>query len=112
MMKWGRAGQAPLSSGRDLEEIRCRREEAVVAMSRVGSFRCVAGALPLVLRRDVVVRLDVLPVALVPPVEDLGGDEDGGEGGGDDADEEGEGDVVQLAAAGLALILWLAAPFC
>ena len=41
----------------------------------------------------------MLPVALVPPVEDLGGDEDGGEGRGDDADKEGEGDVVQLAAA-------------
>ena len=35
--------------------------------------------------------LDVLPVALVPPVEHLRRDEDRGEGRGDDADEEGEG---------------------
>src|ERR1019366_5045355 len=50
---------------------------------------------PLVLRRDVGVRLDVLAVALVPPVEHLGGDEDRREGARDDADEEGERDVAQ-----------------
>src|SRR5579883_1972725 len=55
-----------------------------------GLFRRLAGAGPLVLRSDVGMGLDVLPVALVPPIENRAGDEDGGEGAGDDADQEGE----------------------
>src|SRR5438270_568319 len=61
-------------------------------------LRRLAGTLPLVLRRDVLVSLDVLAVAFVPPVEDLRRDEDRGEGRGDDADEERERNIAERAA--------------
>src|ERR1044072_3453253 len=63
------------------------------------SLRRLTGTLPLVLRGDVAVRLDVFPVALVPPVENLRRNEDGGEGGSHDADEKGKRNVAQYAAA-------------
>src|SRR5471032_1749359 len=63
------------------------------------SLRGLAGTRPLVLGRHVGVRLDMLPIPLVPPVEDRAGDEDGREGAGDDADEEGEREVLHHAGA-------------
>ena len=61
-------------------------------------LRSLAGTGPLVLRRDVVVGLDVLPVTLVPPVEYRARDVDRRERAGNDADEEREGEVVDHAA--------------
>jgi len=43
-------------------------------------------------------RLDMFPVALVPPVEDLGGNEDGRKRTGHDANEESERDVTEYPA--------------
>src|SRR5215212_5070385 len=66
---------------------------------RLTLFSRLARALSFVFRRNVVVRLDVLPVALVPPIEDRARDENRRERAGDNADEKSERQVVDHTAA-------------
>src|SRR4051812_35475192 len=71
----------------------------LLAMTWEGLFRRLAGTLPFVLRSDIVMRLDVLPVAFVPPVEDRTRDEDRGERAGHDTNEEREREIIDHTAA-------------
>lgn len=75
------------------------QRDALAATRRISSFRSARGTGPFVLGRDILVGLHMLPIALMPPIENLGGDKDSGEGRGNDTHEESEGDVVELTAA-------------
>ena len=80
------ADPRPLAQRLDLSGRKGRVDPA----HRLRSFRGLAGPCPFVFRGDVGVRLDVLPVALVPIVEHLGCLEYGREGAGHDAHQERE----------------------